>query len=81
MIMWKQNLEKKQNYIIWIQVYGPHKSGRHLRRYCEKSWTKIWTSNYELERLLPAWKNKEVIGLMKNKLDGKIRQSFETKNI
>ena len=30
------------------------------------------TSNYEVNRLLPAGKNKKVIGLMKDELGGKI---------
>ena len=34
--------------------------------------TRFNTSNYELERPLPKGKNKKVIGLMKNKLRGKV---------
>ena len=38
--------------------------------------TRFDTSNYELYRPLPKGKNKKVIGLMKNKLDGKIMKIF-----
>ena len=34
------------------------------------------TSNYELNRSFPKRKNKKVIGLMKNKLGGKIRKQI-----
>ena len=34
--------------------------------------TRFYTSTYELGRLFPEEKNKEVIGLMKDQLDGKI---------
>ena len=34
------------------------------------------TSNYEVDRSLPKGKNKEVIGLMKNELGGKIMAEF-----
>ena len=34
------------------------------------------TSNYYLNRPLPKEKNKKVIGLMKNKLDGKVVKEF-----
>ena len=33
--------------------------------------TRFDNSNYELDRLLPKGKNKKVIGLMKDELDGK----------
>ena len=34
------------------------------------------TSDYELDRPLPKWKNKNIIGLMKDKLGGKIMTKF-----
>ena len=36
------------------------------------------TSNYEVNRPLPTGKNKKVIGLMKDELDGKIIMEFVT---
>ena len=36
------------------------------------------TSNYEVNRPLPTGKNKKIIGLMKNKLGGKIITEFVT---
>ena len=38
--------------------------------------TRFDTSNYELNRPLPKGKNKNVIGLMKDKLSGKIMAKF-----
>ena len=38
--------------------------------------TRFDTLNYELDRLLPKGKNKNAIGLMKNKLCGKIPTKF-----
>ena len=38
--------------------------------------TRFDTSNYELDRPLPKGKNKKLIGLMKNELDGKIMTKF-----
>ena len=38
--------------------------------------TRFDTSNYELNRPLPKGKNKKVIGVMKNELDGKIMEEF-----
>ena len=38
--------------------------------------TRFDTSNYGLDRPLPKRKNKKIIGLMKNELDGKIMTKF-----
>ena len=38
--------------------------------------TRFDTSDYELDRPLPKWKNKNIIGLMKDKLGGKIMTKF-----
>ena len=38
--------------------------------------TRFDTSNYELDRPLPKGRNKNVIGLMKDKLSGKIMAKF-----
>ena len=42
----------------------------------EDAETRFDTSNYELDRPLPKGKNKEVIGLMKDELGGKIMTKF-----
>ena len=42
--------------------------------------TRFDTSNYELDRTLPKGKNKEVIGLMKDELGGKIMTKCWTKS-
>ena len=34
--------------------------------------TRFDTSNYELERPVPKWKNKKVVGLMTDELSGEI---------
>ena len=38
--------------------------------HCKKCWNKFDTSNHKVKRLLPQRKNKELIGLMKNRLGG-----------
>ena len=38
--------------------------------------TRFYTSDYELDRPLPMGKNKQVIGLMKDKLGGQIMKKF-----
>ena len=38
--------------------------------------TRLDTSNYELEKPLPKWKTKKVIGLMKDQLGGTIMKKF-----
>ena len=46
--------------------------------------TRFDTSNFEIDRTLPKGKNKKVLGLMKNELDGQIMKTFcwiKSKNI
>ena len=38
--------------------------------------TRFDTSNYEMNRPLPKGKNKKVIGVMKDELDGKIMEEY-----
>ena len=38
--------------------------------------TRFDTSNYELNRPLPKGKNRKVIGVMKDELDGKIMEEY-----
>ena len=38
--------------------------------------TRFYISDYELDRLLPKGNNKKVVGLMKEKLGGKIMKKF-----
>ena len=60
MIIWTQNLEKKQNVVTWIQTC--------IGKYVE---TRFDTSNYELDYYLKG-KN----GLMKDELGRKIMKKF-----
>ena len=46
------------------------------RDMAEDGETKFDTSNYDLDRPLPKGKNKKVIGLMKDELEGKIMKEF-----
>ena len=70
---------KKQNCVIWIQIYiRTDDIYKDIPKYIE---TRFDTSNYKLEcnsieRPLPKGKNKKVVGLMKNGLGGKIMTKF-----
>ena len=56
------------------QVDSLHKNKWHLLRPCKRCW--FDTLNYELDSPLSKWKSKKVIGLMKDKLEGKIMKEF-----
>ena len=62
-------------------IHCIHKKHDIYKDIAENVETRFDTSNYELEcnsieRLLPKGKNKNVIGLKKDELDGKIRTKF-----
>ena len=65
---------KNQNCVIWIQTlfHCIHKTDDIYKDIPEDVETKLDTSNYELDRPFPKGKNKNVIGLMKDELGGKI---------
>ena len=56
--------------IVYIKTDGIYKD------IAEDDETRFDRSNYELNRLLPKEKNQKVIGLMKDKLGGKIMAKF-----
>ena len=58
------------SFIIHIKTDDIYKEN------AEDAETRFDTSKYELEKSLPKGKNKKVIGLMKNKLHGKIMIEF-----
>ena len=64
-IMCSQNI-----FIIYIKANGIYKD------IDEDVETKFETSNYYLERSLLNGKNKKVVGLMKDELDGNIMREF-----
>ena len=58
------------SFIVYIETYDVYKD------IVEDVETWIDTSNYELDRPLPKGKNKKVIRLMKDELEGKIIQNL-----
>ena len=75
MTMWKQNKEKKRNYVKWIQT--PLSSTEDIFVGIAKDVkTRFDTSNYKLDRPLPKRKSKRVIGLIKYELGGEIRKKL-----
>ena len=57
--------------VIWI-----HKTDDIYKDIAEDVKTRLDTSNYELDRLLPKWNNKKVIGRRKHELGRKIFRKF-----
>ena len=55
-----------ESFIVYIKAHDTYKNTT------EDIETRSDTSNYELDRLLHKGKNRKVIGLMKDKLGGKI---------
>ena len=66
----KYGTKAKLCYIAYIKTDDIYKD------IAEDAETRFDTSNYELERPLPKAKNKNVIGLMKDELGGKIMTKF-----
>ena len=55
-----------ESFIVYIKAHDTYKN------ITEDIETRSDTSNYELDRLLHKGKNRKVIGLMKDKLGGRI---------
>ena len=78
MIILSQSIKTMQNYVRCIQtalslILKQKISMKILLIMLKK---KFDTSNYEINRPLPKGNNKKVIGLMKDKLGGKIMTEF-----
>ena len=58
------------NFFVYIKIDDIYKD------IAENVEARLDTSNYELDRLLPKGKNKNIIGLMKDELCGKIMTEF-----
>ena len=58
------------SFIVYIKTDGIYKD------IAEDVETRFDTWNYELDRPLSKWKTENVIGLLKNKLGGKIMQNL-----
>ena len=58
------------SFIVYIKTDGIYKD------IAEDAQIRFDTSNYELDRPLPKVKNKKIIGLMKDKLGGKMMTKF-----
>ena len=79
MIILNQSISKMQNYATWIQTdsFIIHIKTENVYEDLAGDVEKRFdTSNYEINRPLPAGKNKKVIGLMKDELRGKIMTEF-----
>ena len=58
------------SFIVYVKTDGIYKD------IAEDVEIRFDNSNYELDILLPKGKNKIIIGLMKDELDGKIMKEF-----
>ena len=63
-------LYRYRHFIVYIKTDDIYKD------IAEDIETRFDTSNYALDSTLPKRKNKKVIGLMKDELDGKIMTKF-----
>ena len=73
----KQNTEKKQNYVIWInKFFESIKTDDIYKEIAENVKTRLYTSNYELDRPLMKGKYKKVIELIKDELGGKTMNEY-----
>ena len=78
MIILNQNISKMQNYVTWIQIVLSLtlKLKMLMKILLMILQERFDTSSYEVNRLLATGKNKNVIGLMKDKLGAKIMTEF-----
>ena len=67
---------KKQNCVTWIQIASYIKTDDIYKDIAEDVETRFDNSNYKLQRPLPKKKEKENIGVMKDKLSEKIMREF-----
>ena len=67
---------KMQNWVIWIQAVVYIKRNDIYKDIAKNVQTRFDTSNYELDEPLYEGKNKNVIGLIKDKLGGRITKKL-----
>ena len=65
-----------QNWVIWIQAVVYIKRNDIYKDIAKNVQTRFDTSNYELDGPLYEGKNKNVIGLIKDKLGGRITKKL-----
>ena len=65
-----------QNWVIWIQAVVYIKRNDIYKDIAKNVQTRFDTSNYELDEPLYEGKNKNVIGLIKDKLGGRITKKL-----
>ena len=76
-IMWNWNMEKKQNCCAYTDSFIPYVKKDEIHKETgEDVETRFDASSYELNRPLPKWKNKKVIGIMKDELCRKVVKEF-----
>ena len=67
---------KMQNWVIWIQTVVYIKRNDIYKDIAKNVQTGFDTSNYELDEPLYEGKNKNVIGLIKDELGGRIMKKI-----
>ena len=67
---------KMKNWVIWIQTVVYIKRNDIYKDIAKNVQTRFDTSNYELDEPLYEGKNKNVIGLIKDKLGGRITKKL-----